>query len=114
MTAARILGIGVLNLLTVQLGVAGAATFEVTSSLDIVDYSPGDGVCKIALFDICTLRAAIMEANALPGTTGINLPAGLYPLTETIDLDGGSGLPSISSAIEIIGAKGNTHHRTAS
>src|ERR1700690_3615662 len=57
-----------------------AATFNVNSTADAVDASPGDGTCATAGGD-CTLRAAIMEANALPGSHTINVPAGLYILT---------------------------------
>lgn len=55
-------------------------TFTVNSILDEVDKSPGDGVCKSKPSKKCTLRAAIMENNALGGNT-IVLPAGNYELT---------------------------------
>jgi CSLREA domain-containing protein len=57
-----------------------AATFTVDSSVDAVDTVPGDGVCADAS-GACTLRAAIQEANALPGADGIELPAGNYELS---------------------------------
>ena len=57
-----------------------AATFNVNSTADAVDASPGDGTCATA-GGSCTLRAAIMEANVLPGSHTINVPAGLYILT---------------------------------
>lgn len=57
-----------------------AATFTVNSTADTVDASPGNGVCADAANN-CTLRAAIMEANALAGADTINLPAGTYTLT---------------------------------
>jgi len=60
--------------------VAHAATFNVNSTADAVDAAPGDGVCATA-GSVCTLRAAIMEANALAGSHTINVPAGLYVLT---------------------------------
>ncbi len=59
---------------------ANAAIFNVNNSADTVDSSPGDGNCADA-FGNCTLRAAVMEANALAGTHTINLPAGTYTLT---------------------------------
>lgn len=58
----------------------GAATFAVNSMLDAQDIVPGDGICKTAAAT-CTLRAAITEANALPGADVINLPAGVYTTT---------------------------------
>jgi CSLREA domain-containing protein len=58
---------------------ANAAIFTVNNSADTVDSSPGDGNCADA-FGNCTLRAAVMEANALAGAHTINLPAGTYSL----------------------------------
>src|SRR5690349_7562092 len=57
-----------------------AASFTVNSTADTVDANPGNGVCADASNN-CTLRAAIMEANALAGADTINLPAGTYLLT---------------------------------
>ena len=57
-----------------------AATFIVNSTTDAVDANPGDGICA-SVGGICTLRAAIMEANALAGADIITLPAGTYTLT---------------------------------
>jgi CSLREA domain-containing protein len=59
---------------------AGGATFTVNSNLDAPDSNPGDGSCDQGLF-LCTLRAAIMEANALPGHDTINLSNATYTLT---------------------------------
>jgi CSLREA domain-containing protein len=50
--------------------VARAATFTVDSTADAVDVAPGDGACATAA-DECTVRAAIQEANALPGADTI-------------------------------------------
>lgn len=61
---------------------AYAATFIVDSTSDVVDASPGDGSCDDGSGN-CTLRAAIMEANALSGADTITLPAGTYTLTIT-------------------------------
>ena len=57
-----------------------AATFIVNSTTDAVDANPGNGICASA-GGICTLRAAIMEANALAGADIITLPSGTYTLT---------------------------------
>lgn len=43
-----------------------AATFTVNSPADVVDANPGDGFCDTG-GGVCTLRAAIMEANHTPG-----------------------------------------------
>jgi parallel beta-helix repeat protein len=53
-------------------GTAGAAKFLVDSKLDSVDANPGDGICDDGQ-GRCTLRAAILETNALPGADGIHL-----------------------------------------
>ena len=56
---------------------ARAAVFAVTSTADVVDAAPGDGVCDTGT-GACTLRAAVQETNALAGADVINLPAGTY------------------------------------
>ena len=45
-----------------------------------MDKNPGDGVCA-DINNKCSLRAAIMEANAFPGTDTIMVPNGTYTLT---------------------------------
>jgi hypothetical protein len=49
---------------------AQAATFTVKTEADLKDTKPGDGLC-ITAYKACTLRAAIEEANALPGDDDI-------------------------------------------
>src|SRR2546423_6481283 len=45
-------------------GGAVAAVFPVDSTADAVDATPGDGTCATAdLVPVCTLRAAVQEAN---------------------------------------------------
>ena len=57
-------------------------TIAVNTTVDSVDVSPGNGVCVDGA-GLCSLRAAIMEANANAsvGTDIIELPAGVYTLT---------------------------------
>jgi CSLREA domain-containing protein len=55
-------------------------TITVNSTDDSVDATPGDGTCADSL-NRCTLRAAVMEANALVGPDTISVPAGTYTLT---------------------------------
>ncbi len=57
-----------------------AATFTVNATTDEVDASAGDGNCATA-GSVCTLRAAVQEANALAGTDTINIPAGTFTMT---------------------------------
>jgi CSLREA domain-containing protein len=48
-------------------------TFTVNATADDADANPGDGVCETAPVNgICTLRAAIAEANAQPAAITIN------------------------------------------
>ena len=56
-------------------------TFTVNSTSDDVDANPGDGACATSA-GLCTLRAAIMEANRSSGVGAtIVLPAGTYTMT---------------------------------
>src|SRR5687767_184999 len=59
----------------------GPKTFTVNSVVDASDMSIGDGNCRA--FDAgspCTLRAAIEESNARPGTDTILIDPGVYEL----------------------------------
>jgi len=58
---------------------ARGASFLVTGDGDAADAIPGDRVCATASGD-CTLRAAVEEANALPGADVISVPPGKYRL----------------------------------
>ncbi len=63
---------------------AFAATFTVNDSGDVTDITPGDGICETATGNgICTLRAAVVEANALAGDDVINFDAGISLITLT-------------------------------
>lgn len=74
------------------------STFNVNSTIDAVDANPGDGVCETSIGNgDCTLRAAVMEANALSGEDTINIPAGTYSLTIGTDL-------VVSDSVNISGA----------
>lgn len=62
-----------------------AAVFRVNSTDDAPDVSPGDGTCA-TVDEVCTLRAAVMEANALVALDAhppnmILVRAGVYTLT---------------------------------
>jgi CSLREA domain-containing protein len=84
-----------------------AALFTVTSASDLTDVAPGDGVCDANPSGpvVCTLRAAVQEANALAGADVISLPAGDYSLTLAgIEDQAASGDLDINSVISITGA----------
>jgi CSLREA domain-containing protein len=59
---------------------ATLSAFTINSTADAIDAHPGDGICATNS-NVCTLRAAIQEANARPGSDTIVLPAGAYVIT---------------------------------
>ena len=79
----------------VQLSPAAAANFTVNNAGDAGDLIPGNGTCS-TLTNVCTLRAAIQEANALAGSDVITIPA------MTIGL--ASELPTLTGIMTIQGA----------
>ena len=85
---------------------AHAATFTVNSQADVYDDNPGDGTCHayLGLPGVCTLRAAIQEANALPGADIIYLSAGqTYALTRSgLDQNASAGDLDITDSVSII------------
>src|SRR5262245_58457954 len=74
-------GIALLHVPAAMPTPALAATFTVDSTADEPDASPGDSVCRSTITSRCTLRAAIMETNALAGPDTITLPSDTYRLT---------------------------------
>jgi CSLREA domain-containing protein len=91
-------------------GPAHGATFTVDSTADAPDANPGDGKCAAALPPKCTLRAAIMEANALAGTDTITVPSGTYPLTIAGqgEDDAATGDLDVKASLIITGAGANS------
>lgn len=76
---------------------AAAATFTVNSTGDGSDASPGNGACATSGGgSVCTLRAAIQEANALAGADTIRFAIGSGPVTINT-----SSLPAISQPVTI-------------
>ncbi len=59
---------------------AFAFSYTVNSTVDAVDADAADGLCADAAGN-CTLRAAVQQANAWPGSDYIVLPAGTFTLT---------------------------------
>jgi CSLREA domain-containing protein len=59
---------------------APAFTFTVNTTADTPDLTPGDGICADS-GGLCSLRAAVEEANALNATVQVNVPAGTFTLT---------------------------------
>jgi len=80
--------------------VAQGASFTVTDTGDASDTDTGDNVCATA-GAVCTLRAALEQANALgAGPHTISLPAGTFTIA--------TSLPGITSDVAIIGASAAT------
>jgi CSLREA domain-containing protein len=101
----KLLALGALFAGLLAAGGSAALVFTVNSTVDAVDANPGDGICASAA-DGCTLRAAVMETNALAGADVIELPVGTYELTiagagenaaATGDLD-------LTDTLELLGA----------
>ena len=82
-----------------------AAGFVVNSTVDEPDATPGDGQCVSTPSGVCTLRAAVMEANSLGGNQLIQVPTGVYQLT----IDGGddtaaAGDLDVTGDLHLVGA----------
>jgi CSLREA domain-containing protein/uncharacterized repeat protein (TIGR01451 family) len=58
-----------------------AVAISVNSTADEPDTNPGDSMCASTPSGACTLRAAVMEANALGGSQTVQVPAGTFRLT---------------------------------
>jgi CSLREA domain-containing protein len=76
--------VAVLMLSLVSVPVTYAKRFVVDTTVDDVDANPGDGICDTG-DSVCTLRAAIEEANAWSGSDRIAIPAGNYILDYSTD-----------------------------
>lgn len=69
---------------------AAAETFRVDTAADLPDAVPGDGKCETETGNaLCSLRAAILESNALAGPDTILVPPGLHLLGIPGDLENG-------------------------
>ena len=89
----------VVALLVLPASRSAAATFVVNNTGDAADASAGNGVCATA-GAVCTLRAAIEEANALAGADTITFNIGAGGLQTIAPA---SALPTISTEIDIDG-----------
>lgn len=81
------------------------AVFNVNTTADSVDVNPGDGIAQDAS-GLTSLRAAVMEADALGGPSEIILPAGTYLLTiaGSLNASAASGDLDLTCPITIVGA----------
>ncbi len=101
----KILLLGLLGFVLLSGNAAQSATFTVNTTEDTIDANPGDGIAADATGQ-CSLRAAIMEANALAGRDTIVLPEGIFVLTieGTQEDRCASGDLDIRSGMAILGA----------
>lgn len=79
---------------------------RVNTTTDGVDDNPGDGICRHqAGSAVCSLRAALIEANALTGMQTVELPfqAATYQLTRTGADTAAFGDLDITDAVWIVG-----------
>jgi CSLREA domain-containing protein len=92
-------------------GPSFALDFIVNSTADVADANPGDGVCNPvnALPQTCTLRAAIMEANALGGAHNILLPSGVYVLNNLGEDEDQAGTGDLDIHAEILIVNGTNN-----
>jgi SdrD B-like domain len=80
-----------------------ASTFTTNTFIDSVDVNAGDGICADSA-GLCSLRAAIIEANALPGLDTVNLQTGTYLLTrDGSDFASAVGSLDINDNVKIVG-----------
>ncbi|MSQ28794.1 MAG: CSLREA domain-containing protein [Dehalococcoidia bacterium] len=112
-----LLGLAAFSLLGV-IPKASAASFAVNSFGDGTDAVPGNNICETAAGNgVCTLRAAIQEANALAGPDTITVPAGTYTLsfagngedagaTSDLDITGDLTITGAGAATTIIDGNG--------
>lgn len=102
-TALGLLLLTVLHL-SVLASTVPAATFTVDSTADAVDAVPGDSICATATA-VCSLRAAVQEANATAGADTISVAAGVYLLTLSGSDDiAATGDLDLTEDVTIVGA----------
>lgn len=78
---------------------AHAATFTVTTTADLRDFTRADGVCSVISGPgPCTLRAAIQQANASPGSDTIVLQKGFV---HTLTLRGAGEADSATGDLDV-------------
>ena len=88
-------------------GAPAAAPIVVNINVDFPDAQPGDGACATVISgSVCTLRAAIMEANARPGADIIQLQANTtYQLNRVgVDDTALNGDLDITDSVTLLGA----------
>ncbi len=86
--------------------VVAPADFIVNTIADNSDNNTSDGLCADANGD-CTLRAAIEQANALPGAQSISLPDWQVILSGTLPINDNVTITGLGAGKTILGGNGN-------
>jgi YD repeat-containing protein len=92
---------------TPELGSIATSRFVVNNTSDLADLSPGDGVVTTSVPGAVSLRAAIMEANALSQPVEIRLTGATYTLTSELEIHGDITILGTSPSSTIL--HGNGH-----
>ena len=87
---------------------ASAAGFTVNSAGDGGDLLPGNGTCA-TLTNVCTLRAAVQEANALGGADVITVPAMTIGLGSPLTFSSNVTVQGAGARATILQATGGAH-----
>ena len=94
---AALLALALLATLLISPPPAHAVTFTVNSTADTSDATPGDGMCDDGT-GVCTLRAAIEEANTLNGADTINFDPTVFPPEAPATISPASDLPPLADS----------------
>lgn len=86
--------------------VVAPAAFIVTTIADAPDANPGDGQCRTA-DNVCSLRAAIEQANATPGQQTIALDYQTYLLDAPLVITSDVTLVGLGQGETILAGQGN-------
>ena len=78
---------------------AQGATFTVDVAEDAIDADSTDGLCLHGRRTSCTLRAAVMQANALPGEDTIEIP---QRFSASLSLTGAGEDDSLTGDLDIL------------
>jgi CSLREA domain-containing protein len=81
---------------------ASAVTYQVNDAGDAGDATPGDNVCQTSAPGVCTLRAAIEEANATGGSPTIALPAMTVALGAPLVVTRTMTIPGSGAAVSVV------------
>ena len=89
---------------------SGVPTFTVNTTTDLVSSNPN--ACADSVSGQCSLREAVIEANAAGVTETIMIPAGTYTLTiaraGTPTYDATNGALDVTNSVNIVGASAAT------